>query len=82
MSEFQEGRFWRADSAASHQHRRTAESRFSRCASGSLEEIVDCAYVNVQQLKGPALSATESYGNSNSRKQPDSKERSHVPTRT
>ena len=68
MSESQEGRFWRADSAAR--------------PPAPLEEIVDCACVNVQQLKGPVLSATESYGNSNSRKPTRRKERSHVPTRT
>ncbi len=52
MSESQEGRFWRADSAAQ------------------------------PQLKGPVVSAIESYGNSNSRKPTRRKERSHVPTRT
>ncbi len=42
MSKSQEGRFWRADSAAEP-------------LAESLVEIVACAYVNVQQLKGPLL---------------------------
>src|SRR4029077_13648532 len=40
-----------ANAEVQHQHRRAARSSFSRCASGSLEEIDQCVYVNVQQFK-------------------------------
>ncbi len=68
MSEFQEGRFWRAEPAGLATSTDAQPRADSRCASGSLEQIVDCAYVNVRQVKGPEISATESYGSSNSRR--------------